>query len=86
MEDLTKDAIEVLETATAKVKDAKAYEGNEQMTGVVTLHVRLASAHAQMAVARQAEIANLLQARRDFADTEHVVRELNERLFTLLRI
>lgn len=83
MTDPNKEANEALEAATARVNDRSF---RETSTTTVEMMVRLASAHAQLAVARQAEIANLLQARKDFADTSSVVSEVNGRLFALLGI
>jgi hypothetical protein len=83
MKDLNKDANVVLESATAKV-NANDYTGRETAIMAVELHVRLASAHAQMAIARQAEIANLLQARKEFANSPDIFMSINARLVDLM--
>lgn len=84
MKDLTKDATDALERATAQVTDTTDYVGYQDRTYAVELQVRLAAAHAQMAIARQAEITNLLQVRRDFAEFSDVSEKVNERLRFLL--
>lgn len=84
MTDPNKAANEALEAATTRVNDHRSYVGLDSTA--VEMAVRLASAHAQMAIARQAEIANLLQARKDFAELPLALSDVNTRLFALLAI
>jgi hypothetical protein len=81
--DLNKEANAALEAATTRVNEGR-YTGREQATMEVELMVRLASAHAQMAIARQAEIANLLKARKDFEDAPFAHAAITARLFALM--
>lgn len=85
MTDPLKEANEALEAASARVNDP-SYMASETSTKNAENLVRLASAHAQVAMARQAEVKNLLQARKDFADFPLALSDVNDRLFGLLGI
>lgn len=85
MTDPTKEATAALDAANTIVTEGR-YTGRETAIMEAELVVRLASAHAQMATARQAEITNLLQARKDFAEMPLALENVNTRLFGLLGI
>ena len=85
MTDPIKEANAALDAATTIVTEGR-YTGRETAIMEAELVVRLASAHAKMALARQAEITNLLQARKDFTDYPLALSDINARLFGLLGI
>lgn len=85
MKNPTEEANAALDAATTRVNDPH-YVARETSTKTVENMVRLASAHAQMAVARQAEITNLLQARKDFAEMPLALEGVNTKLFALLGV
>ena len=84
MTDATKEANAALDAATTVVNEGR-FTGRETAIMEAELVVRLASAHAQMAMARQAEITNLLQARKDFTNSPKLA-EISDRLDALLGI